>query len=68
LKFTEDAFGLAPLGINDAKAYNYSNAFDFSKAPQTAIAHMRQNAVPESSRLYLAEHPPKEGDEVEDPT
>jgi len=68
LKFTEQAFGLAPLGINDAQAYNYSNAFDFSKPPRTAIAPMRQNAVPESSRLYLAEHPPKKGDEAQDPT
>ena len=68
LKFTEQAFGLAPLGINDAQAYNYSNAFDFSKPPRTAIAPMRQNAVPESSRRYLVEHPPKEGDEVQDPT
>ncbi len=68
LKFTEDAYGLAPLGVNDAKAYNYRHAFDFSKKPKTATAAMRQYAIPAASRRYLEAHPPEDGDEVEDPT
>jgi phospholipase C len=68
LKFTEKAYGLAPLGVNDAEAYGYANAFDFTRPPRTATAEMRQHPVPEASRRYLAAHPPKDGDEVEDPT
>jgi phospholipase C len=33
LAYTEDTFGLAPLGPNDAAAYDFSNAFDYSQAP-----------------------------------
>jgi phospholipase C len=68
LKFTEDTYGLAPLGVNDAKAYNYRHAFDFSKKAQTATASMRQYAIPAASRRYLEAHPPNDEDEVEDPT
>jgi phospholipase C len=67
LTFTEKAFGLAPLGINDAKAYDYSDAFNFAKQPSTAIAPMRQYAVPEASKRFLEAHPSKNSDE-DDPT
>ena len=31
LKFAEETFGLAALSINDARAYDYANSFNFSK-------------------------------------
>jgi phospholipase C len=68
LKFTEEAYGLPALGVNDGKAYDYANAFDFTKAPRPASAVMRQYAVPEASRRYLAVHPPKDGADEDDPT
>jgi len=57
----------AQARFNGAKAYDYANAFDFSKAPSTARAAMHQFAVPDSSRQYLATHPSKNIDE-DDPT
>jgi len=33
LAYTEQTFGLAPLGPNDADAYDFSNAFDYTQAP-----------------------------------
>jgi len=33
LSFTEQTFGLAPLGPNDARAYPFANAFNFHQAP-----------------------------------
>ena len=33
LSFTEHNFGLAPLGPNDARAYPFTNAFNFRQAP-----------------------------------
>jgi phospholipase C len=33
LAYTEQNFGLAPLGANDAHAYDFSGAFDYSQAP-----------------------------------
>lgn len=35
LAFTEHNFGLAPLGANDAEAYDFSNAFEFAQRPLT---------------------------------
>ena len=33
LAYTEQTFGLAPLGPNDARAYPFTNAFDYSQSP-----------------------------------
>ena len=33
LAYTEHTFGLAPLAENDAQAYDFSNAFDYSQTP-----------------------------------
>jgi phospholipase C len=35
LRFTEETFGLAALGVNDAQAYDYANSFNFTQ-PGTA--------------------------------
>jgi phospholipase C len=39
LAYTEKNFGLAPLGVNDAQAYDLSRAFDYSQTPLPP-AHM----------------------------
>ncbi len=33
LAYTEQTFGLSPLGANDAGAYSFANAFNYSQAP-----------------------------------
>jgi hypothetical protein len=33
LAYTEHTFGLTPLGVNDQKAYAFSNAFNYNQAP-----------------------------------
>jgi hypothetical protein len=43
LAFIEHNFGLRPLGKNDAHAYDFHNAFDYSQAP-LAGAHGQEPA------------------------
>jgi phospholipase C len=57
LAFTEHLFGLAPLSTEDASAYDYAHAFDFSQAALPGIA-LPPHPVPWSSVVYIAEHPP----------
>ena len=57
LAFTEHLFGLSPLSTEDANAYDYAGAFDFSQAPVPPIP-LPQHPVPPSSLRYMAEHPP----------
>jgi phospholipase C len=33
LAYTESTFGLAPLNVNDARAYPFTNAFNYAQAP-----------------------------------
>jgi len=63
LAFVERNFGLASLGINDAGAYAFANAFDYSQSPLAGIPMARQ-AIPPAEQRYLAAHP---GD-PDDPT
>jgi phospholipase C len=37
LAYTEHTFGLSPLGPNDAYAYDFSNAFDYTQVPVKQI-------------------------------
>jgi phospholipase C len=50
LAFTEQNFGLPPLGVNDAQAYPYTNAFDFGQRPLPA-AHMVSRPVPKGTHV-----------------
>jgi len=56
LAFTERNFGLAPLGVNDAQIYGYTNAFNYAQAPiSPARAVMRQYRLPASAlRITLS--------------
>jgi len=49
LAYTEHTFGLAPLGVNDAQAYDFSNAFNYSQLPLKR-APMVQRPLPASAR------------------
>jgi phospholipase C len=45
LRFTEETFGLTPLGPNDAGAYDFSNSFDYAQAPLPGPAMVQQPVV-----------------------
>jgi phospholipase C len=64
LRFTEEAFGLAPLTVNDAKAYDYRNAFNFSAPPTAPRVWPRQQPVPKGTQALVASLPPV----ADDPT
>jgi hypothetical protein len=49
LAYTEQTFGLSPLGPNDAQAYDFSNSFNYSQAPLRPI-RMVQRPLPPSAR------------------
>jgi phospholipase C len=53
LAYTEHTFGLAPLGANDARAYDFSGAFNYSQAPLKPV-RMVTRPLPYSARhLHL---------------
>ena len=53
LAYTEHNFGLAPLAANDAAAYDFSAAFDYSQAPLKPVP-MTSRRLPYSARhLHL---------------
>jgi phospholipase C len=66
LRFTEEAFGLTALGVNDAKAYDYANAFDFTQAASAPRVWPRQQPIPNSTTRALSANPPS--DDEDDPT
>lgn len=57
LRFTEEAFGLAPLSVNDRDAYDFANSFDFSAPVAGARVSLKQRPVPAASQEYVATHP-----------
>jgi phospholipase C len=63
LAYVEQTFGLASLGINDAGAYAFSNAFNYSQSPRAGIP-VQHEAIPLSEQQYIAAHPP----DPDDPT
>jgi phospholipase C len=56
LAYTEQALGVAPLSVNDAGAYAFANAFDYSQTPLAPVA-MRQQPISLAEQQYLAAHP-----------
>lgn len=49
LGYTEHTFGLAPLGVNDAQAYDFSNAFNYSQLPLKRVP-MVHRPLPAAAR------------------
>jgi phospholipase C len=56
LAYTEQTFGLAPLGINDAEAYPYTNSFDYSQTPLAGI-RMVHESISSAEQQYIDDHP-----------
>jgi phospholipase C len=56
LAFVEHDFGLAPLGPEDASAYDYSDSFDYSQRP-LATTPLAQHPLPASSVEWLKHRP-----------
>jgi phospholipase C len=63
LAYTEHTFGLAPLSQNDANAYDYVRAFDYSQPPLPPT-RMKATPIPSWERAWLAAHP----NDPDDPT
>jgi phospholipase C len=49
LAFTERTFGLAPLGVNDAGAYDFRKAFNYAQTPLRPV-HMKDRPLPPSAK------------------
>jgi phospholipase C len=56
MAFTEHLFGLAPMGTEDANAYDYADAFDFTQTPLAPV-RMTTTPVPRWEQRWLAAHP-----------
>lgn len=56
LAFTEHTFGLQPLSVNDANAYDYSNAFNYAQTP-LAFSRLSMHPIPKASLRYMRRHP-----------
>lgn len=54
LAYAEKTFGLAPLGINDARAYPFTNAFSYFPGAAEAGAHGDQ-AHPRGDRIVWSQ-------------
>jgi phospholipase C len=63
LAFTEAAYGLPNLTGNDAAAYNYMRAFNFTQAPQAGVG-MTTTTVSPAELDHIRKHPP----DAQDPT
>jgi phospholipase C len=61
LAFVEHDFGLAPLGPEDASAYDYSDSFDYTQRPLGAIP-LRPHSLPAWEIKWLKAHPPDAGE------
>jgi hypothetical protein len=63
MAFIEHTFGLAPLSIDDATAYDYSDSFNFTQSPLPRI-QLRVHGSPASALAWEAAQP----DDSDDPT
>jgi phospholipase C len=54
LHFAESTFGLSPLGVNDAQAYPFSNAFNFAQAPLRPVRTVT-TPVPRGEHIDMKE-------------
>ena len=57
LAYVEHTFGLAPLGTEDAAAYDYAASFDYSQRPLRPIP-LRPHPLPAWEIEWLKDHPP----------
>jgi phospholipase C len=64
LRFTEQTFGVKALSVNDKKAYNFSDAFNFAAKPTGPRVAMHSTPVSAASKRFIARHP----EDPDDPT
>ncbi len=64
LRFTEEAFHLWPLGLNDALGYDYSASFNFAAAPTPPRVFPSQQLVPASTLRRVASLPSTDDDDT----
>jgi phospholipase C len=64
LAFTEAAYSLPPLGVEDQNAYNYMGAFNFVHKPRTPALKVVTTVIPRAEQAYIDAHPP----DTTDPT
>jgi phospholipase C len=53
LSYTEHIFGLAPLGLNDALAYDFGRAFNYRQAPASPIRMVHRVLPPSAKRIRV---------------
>jgi Phosphoesterase family len=53
LAYAEHTFGLAPLGVNDAGAYAFGNAFNYRQAPLHPVHMVNRPLPPSAKRIHL---------------
>ena len=53
LAYTEHTFGLAPLGVNDARAYPFTNAFNYTQAPRPPATMVTRPLPASARRIHL---------------
>jgi phospholipase C len=61
LAFIEHTFNLAPLGLDDAAAYDYLQSFNFLQRPLGPIP-LRHRPLPPGEAAWLKAHPPDPND------
>jgi phospholipase C len=61
LAFVEHRFGLAPLGPDDAAAYDYAGSFDYTQRPLEPV-EMVTSPIPAWELEWIAAHPPDPDD------
>jgi phospholipase C len=53
LAYTEHLFGLSPLGPNDAHAYDFHKAFNYSQAPLLPVHMVKRPLSPAAKRIRI---------------
>jgi hypothetical protein len=61
LAYTEHNFGLEPLWVTDANAYDYARSFDYRQVPLPP-KRLHQHPVPAWVDEYVRAHPPDQDD------
>jgi phospholipase C len=55
LAYTERTFGLAPLNVNDLRAYEFGNAFNYSQPPLKPV-HMVTRPIPRGDHIIWSQN------------
>jgi phospholipase C len=53
LAYVEQNFGLSPLGVNDARAYPFTRAFNYAQAPLRPVRMVDRLLPPSARRIHL---------------